>query len=566
MRCFLEYMTLSLEKFQPVCEIHMPMRRRLRGFTRFKDTCGVLEQDMLYYMEPSELETAEDLPVHFVYCSPKPIPVTGNHNWMCLRTAAGAEIRPTARAETSTEANADTIAATSTGAGSATSTATIAAASSETITDHIRQALLDVQARYEGYLAFLESLVSVMADKDMIQKTADLCYEFWGSPVSLYDTSFKLLASSSQYLPSDTRVGEVVHGGFMSVAAVKALRQQDRLKIYLSRDTYKITRPGDIRPDARIEGQGYGYIDVPVRAQGKVIACLALICTWREPDEMDADCLCEVAQFFSLALQRDGMNRFNAVNPFEALFRDVLSGSLQEEDVIEARLISLGKQLKKHKRIAVIPLGEEPSEGSTQQSDNLQSELRSLLPGAITAWYRRNIVLLLCDADKVVLEKENSRFSTYVRINSIHVGISRQFTSLTSIPDSYRQAQAALRLGTEFYPERHFFSYDEFVLTHELEIIARNADLKSFCLPALLELARSSKKGDEELLTTLYYYIIYAKNQKIICDLLHIHKSTLFYRINKIEEIIGVDLNDSFSSYMVMNSFHILRYTKEYIP
>ena len=58
MRCFLEYMTLGLKRFQPVCEIHMPMKRRLRGFVRFKDACGVFEQDILYYMETSELETA----------------------------------------------------------------------------------------------------------------------------------------------------------------------------------------------------------------------------------------------------------------------------------------------------------------------------------------------------------------------------------------------------------------------------------------------------------------------------------------------------------------------------
>lgn len=522
MRSYLEYMASSLKEYQPVVEIHRPMCKRVRMITRYADAVPPYQQDILYCMDRSEIEAAELLPPQFIYFSQVPLSISANANWLCLRREAPNE--------------------------------------------RIVQALSDVQIRYDRYLGLLESLVSVMADKDMIQKMADLCYEFWDSPISLHDTSFKLLASSSQYRPSDARARDVVHTGYMSVDAVKALKKQDRLKVYLSRDRYKITKPDDIAPEARIEGQNCGYIDVPVRAQGKVIACLALICTAREPDEMDADCLCEVAQFVSLALQRDGLYMQNAENPFEALFHDVLSGSLREADVIEARLISLGKKLKKQKRIAVIPLGETSIEGSTEKSDALQSDLRGLLPGAITAWYQGNIVLLLSDADKVVLEKDNSRLSTYVKINGLHVGISRQFTSLTSIPESYQQALAALRLGTRFYPELRFFSYDEYVLTHELEILSRNADLKSFCLPALLELARSSKRGDKELLTTLYYYITYAKDQSVICDLLHIHRSTLFYRINKIQEMIGIDLNDSLSAYMVMNSFHILRYTGQFAP
>ena len=520
MKTSLEYIASRLHSCQPICEIHLPDRWQITELRRYHAEEPQLEH-VLYLMGSEEPQAAKELPVNLVYVAETTLPLD-NCNWLCLKSAPTDEV--------------------------------------------LERSVREVSSSLRRYYTMLEKLVQIMAEPDMIRKCMELCYEFWQMPVAVFDTGFKLLAVSSRFESSDSRSTEILENGFMSLDSVKALKGQNRLQIYLSREPYQITAVEDIPEAHRIEGQRYGYIDVPVRAAGKVIACLTLIATNRRVTELDADCLLDISRFISLALQRDGAYMQSVANPYETLFRDVLRGSLADEAVIAARLTSLGKQLKPQMRVAVLKLNGEDKDQRKRNSEALQSELRSLLPGALTAYYQDHIVLLVSDEKAVVLDRENSRFLAYVKISKQHVGFSRQFTSLTEIRKAYEQAIHALRLGQQTYPEDYFYGYDRFVLMHELEILSQSADLKGFCIPGLLSLAESKRKADRDLLTTLYYYILYSKDQTVICERLHIHRSTLFYRINKIEELLGIDLGDSFTVYMVTNSFHILRYIKLFTP
>ncbi len=61
----------------------------------------------------------------------------------------------------------------------------------------------------------------------------------------------------------------------------------------------------------------------------------------------------------------------------------------------------------------------------------------------------------------------------------------------------------------------------------------------------------------------MYSLYIYLKNEKslvLASKILNIHRSTLIYRLNKINEIIKVDLDDADIRFHMILSFEILRY------
>lgn len=81
--------------------------------------------------------------------------------------------------------------------------------------------------------------------------------------------------------------------------------------------------------------------------------------------------------------------------------------------------------------------------------------------------------------------------------------------------------------------------------------------------PAAGVLWRRHAENHQELLYTLYVYL--RESQKAIkaAEILCIHKNTLFYRLRKIREITGIDLDRGDEVLHLQISFLILRYEGE---
>ena len=69
------------------------------------------------------------------------------------------------------------------------------------------------------------------------------------------------------------------------------------------------------------------------------------------------------------------------------------------------------------------------------------------------------------------------------------------------------------------------------------------------------------KENKSEFLKTLQIYIENNRNANITSSKLNIHRSTLFYRFNKIQEFLGISLDNSNNLFNLELSFKILNYT-----
>ena len=77
-------------------------------------------------------------------------------------------------------------------------------------------------------------------------------------------------------------------------------------------------------------------------------------------------------------------------------------------------------------------------------------------------------------------------------------------------------------------------------------------------------LYESSRPADHDLLDTLEQYLFCMKDTGRICEALHIHRSTLFYRLNKLKDLLGEDVfSDGRCVQQLMYSFTVLHYLEE---
>jgi len=134
---------------------------------------------------------------------------------------------------------------------------------------------------------------------------------------------------------------------------------------------------------------------------------------------------------------------------------------------------------------------------------------------------------------KRVLEK---RFSL-----SLSQGIGRVHP-LDDLRKSFYEARIALTLPKLLGKKRFVQKFSELglycpIFSQDLK------DIRNFCLQTLGKVIEYDEKNDGELLLTLRKLLDSSVNMKSTADSLFIHVNTLYYRVNKIEELLEIDFN-----------------------
>ncbi len=122
----------------------------------------------------------------------------------------------------------------------------------------------------------------------------------------------------------------------------------------------------------------------------------------------------------------------------------------------------------------------------------------------------------------------------------------RMYHSLTDIARSYREALQVLQVKRLFPAETGGVrGYSELGIYRFLPQLKQWADAEGYENERLLRLERYDRENQTNLLQTLETFLDTAGKVKVTARKLHIHINTLSYRLRRIEEIIGVDLDDA---------------------
>lgn len=137
--------------------------------------------------------------------------------------------------------------------------------------------------------------------------------------------------------------------------------------------------------------------------------------------------------------------------------------------------------------------------------------------------------------------------------------------NIRDIPILFQQVQKGLEfLDDKNRPFGNVAFYRQFALRHMYQFCENNRILRSFCHPAVLELADYDRKNNTNYLHTLYCYLRYNQQLTITAKEMFIHRNTLSYRLEKIFNMTGLDKNNGTEIAHVLISIEI--YYKGYPP
>jgi purine catabolism regulator len=127
-------------------------------------------------------------------------------------------------------------------------------------------------------------------------------------------------------------------------------------------------------------------------------------------------------------------------------------------------------------------------------------------------------------------------------LGALEVGVSRRCRA-AQLPQAYTEANAAQRLGPLSGAGRVHF-YDALVLYRLLSPLAAGPALANFVEGELGPLLANESQQRAELLHTLDAYLHANGNKIATAQTLHLQRRSVYYRLDRIEELLGRSLDD----------------------
>ena len=123
-------------------------------------------------------------------------------------------------------------------------------------------------------------------------------------------------------------------------------------------------------------------------------------------------------------------------------------------------------------------------------------------------------------------------------------GESRPFSTVTSLHAHREEARMALELGGTIDPSLWHYRFADYSLAHLLRYGTGTLEKHQLCHPALLDLIRHDEQNGTEYALTLASFLRNNQSPTLTAKALFIHRTSLLRRIERINKITALHLDD----------------------
>ena len=198
------------------------------------------------------------------------------------------------------------------------------------------------------------------------------------------------------------------------------------------------------------------------------------------------------------------------------------------------------------------------SEALSVRSDKaLNNALASQIQGYFSFSYQKMLCVVI-NQTRPGMDQRAVRqiLAPLVRDSCMYVGISNPVDNIHAIRVGFRQADIALQYIVEENSSQWIVPFAECALHYIRGQASQEIPTEMLADHALLTILRYDKKHDTQYFGTLRSYLINERSIPKTANSLIIHRTTLTYRLQKIQELFNLNLEDDYQRlYLLMSLF-----------
>lgn len=412
------------------------------------------------------------------------------------------------------------------------------------------EALAIALSAMEKYSQWHERLQTVLAESGDLQQICSIGFELLNNPIMLFDPDHALLASSN--------AGDGVS---------PYLEQRDDSTLMLSDDAFKtiVNRPeyedyielGTVSHMENPLGGNTLYSNI-VRDRHQYRLCVNDTNRGFRPGDPQ---ICKLlSDALQAAMDRDHSRETAAKAELCDLFVDLLERREVEPLTCE-RVLGAWNWNRSDRYICLSVEKTNTNLRFVANDQYICSKIEELLSDACAFMLDGRVICMVHLSGELSAESIPGKLESFLRDNIFIIGISDAFTDVANADNYYREACIALRFGRTDAPDMFFHSFSDYAFRHLLLEGLDGLPPVCYCDGNVRRLA-AMQDSRVDYCETLRTYIENDRNLLRTAELLHIHRTTLFYRLNKIKEELDTDLDDPLTRLKIWISFILLEYEK----
>jgi len=386
---------------------------------------------------------------------------------------------------------------------------------------------------------------SVVEDEGM-QALITMSEPIIGNHIAVMDPTFKLLAYTKNVKTDDPVTNTLVEYGYHPEETV------ERFKLYRRFEQYE-KADGIIVSNDHITSD-YTVVKKVFRYRDSYSVLVVMVCCVRALSDGLLDLFKLLMSNLKVYVDRDYPPEGEG-GPVKTLIGDILEEKILSEDEARNRASYAGLAFQSNYDLFLITF----DDVLNIPLSRLTRELSALIHASHVLSYQREILILNRYEGSRVPDREERLACVEDVLAGLaaHCGVSTRFTTLQELPAAYKQASLSIRLGlrlrnratsyTEIPDYSNRFYFEDYALFSLLSLYLSHAQdgfLNTFTYRSLQTLSEYEKRHNISCLRILHTYLQCERRATETCSRLHMHRNTVLYHISRIEEILGISLDD----------------------
>ena len=409
--------------------------------------------------------------------------------------------------------------------------------------------LLKVSNRVFSIINWVQKMNDILINNGTLQDLVDLCPSMLDNYISINDASLMLLAYTKQVPCDDPICIELVKTGYHNDEYIRKFRKHNYLK------TWEIVNDIVIDPSCAIAK--YTTVYKVFRFHNMYFAQIVMTCNHTPV----TPCLLELFQLFvgvvDKYIKRICEGKSTYIHIYDTLMTELIEKRITKKKVIEERAQYAGLPLTGPYCLFLIT----PNDSANLSIGKMTKEFTELFPrikfiiynnciAAINAFHVSGVddqMKTICGNMEKYISRHDALCSVSVFFDHLvdvscaynQAKITQKYISRPSIRALFRDTQSDL------FNNIHFFS-DKFIycMMDDSEGHAELWYRSEYC-KRLKNLYEYDRKHDSSFIELLNIYLSQGQNASEVANIFGTHRNSIVYRINRIKEILGIELNES---------------------
>jgi hypothetical protein len=375
-----------------------------------------------------------------------------------------------------------------------------------------------------------------------VQKMLDRSVPVFNNPLVLYDHNLSTLASAKDFTDD-----------FSAVSLMQRKKLADYASMVDFDEYYSKQKAAFFTPCTA----GVRSLYINVFRQGRAGCRLMLFEISRKFNPSDTPLLEHLANMIQDALAESPSADADSATALAYILKNILIGEYQDAAFVEQRLGEYG--WKKEQHFVCLKVSADSREPGNLTLHAMGDKVKEKLGGAAVFEYDGSIAVFLnLGASDQNRDSAASPLALLLEEESLRAGMSFCFTGFDGLGRYYRQAGIALCLGRTHRADQRLCRFEDVQEFHLLESCTRELPAHMVCAPEIIKLREYDMAHTTSYFHTLEIFLKNNLHPVQTIKELQIHRSTLIYRLERIQKITGFDVERRGNQWFLLLSFKLL--------